>query len=126
MQKNKIHLIAVDDEEDIELLYTHFFEEEIDSGEIELTFITSPLDCLSILKNLSGNIVVLSDINMPVISGFELLEKIKSINHSIKVLMVSAYDSSDYIDKSFALGAEDFLVKPINFLDLKKKIFELF
>ena len=126
MQNNKIHVVAVDDEEDVKLLYTHFFEDEIESGELELSFMTSPLECMKILSGMSGNVVVVSDINMPEMTGFELIEKIKSLDKGIKVLMVSAYNTSEYIDKSLALGAEDFLVKPINFLDLKQKILELF
>ena len=126
MQKNKIHVIAVDDEEDAELLYTHFFEDEVAQGIVNLTFINSPLKCLDILPSLEGNRVVLSDINMPDMSGFELLEKIKDFDESIKVLMVSAYDLKDYIDKCFDLGAEEFLVKPINFIELKNRILKLF
>ena len=126
MVNNLIHVIAVDDEEDTELLYTHFFEDEVASGRIKLTFITSPLECFNLLPQIEGNRVVLSDINMPEISGFDLLAKVKSLDEEIKVLMVSAYDQRDYIDRCLALGAEDFLVKPINFIDLKKRILDLF
>lgn len=125
-QKNIINVIAVDDEEDAELLYTHFFEDEVAAGLINLTFINSPLECLKILPDLSGNRVILSDINMPEMSGFDLLQKIKSFDDSIKVLMVSAYDLKDYVDKCLDLGAEDFLVKPINFIELKNRILNLF
>jgi DNA-binding NtrC family response regulator len=122
----KIQIIAVDDEGDARILYKHFFKSEVQRGEVELSFLTSPQECLDLLQNLKGKIIVLSDINMPGMSGFELLKEIKSNYPEVKVMMVSAYDIQDYVEKASQLGALDYIHKPVDFDKLKQSIFDLF
>jgi CheY-like chemotaxis protein len=69
-------------------------------------------------------ILILSDINMPGMSGLELLERIKSKNHTPPpvVMMITAYSDTDNYKRAMELGADDFLTKPVDFKVLKEKI----
>ena len=70
-------------------------------------------------------VYVFSDINMPGMTGLELLQKIKMKFPSIKVSMISAYGDSENHDKAMSSGAKEFFTKPIDFTSLKKEIREI-
>lgn len=122
-----IQLIAVDDESDAKLLYDYFFRAPVEEGKLELTFISESEDFLKkVVKLRSSKTVVLLDINMPGISGIDLLKKINSQFPEIKVVMVSAYSENSTRRKCLDLGAEDYIEKPVDFDALKSKILSLF
>lgn len=119
-------ILIVDDERDVEMLFRQKFRKEIKNDNLELMFAFSGNEALELLEATDPpNVVyVFSDINMPGMTGLELLEKIKSRFPSIKVSMISAYGDSENHDKAISSGAKEFFTKPIDFLSLKKEIKE--
>jgi len=116
--------LVVDDEKDVEMLFLQKFRKEIRSGAIEMVFAFSGQEAINILNdNKPPDVVyVFSDINMPGMSGLELLTKIKNDFPEINVSMISAYGDSENYDKAIQSGAKEFFTKPINFDSLKEEI----
>jgi len=116
--------LIVDDEKDVEMLFLQKFRKEIRKGEIEMIFAFSGLEALEILKDTDPPdvVYVFSDINMPVMSGIELLQMIKTNYPHIKVSMISAYGDNDNYQKAIESGAKEFFTKPIDFTSLKDEI----
>ena len=121
-------VLVVDDERDIQPLFQQRFRREIRSGEIEFAFAYSGEEALSYMnKNKQEAVLILSDINMPGMSGLELLKNIKD-NHREPppvVMMITAYGDEDNYKRAMELGADDFLTKPVDFSHLKGKIKEI-
>ncbi len=119
--------LVVDDERDIELLFLQKFRKEIRSGELELVFAFSGQEAIDILDSTRPPdvVYVFSDINMPGMTGLELLDIIKQKYPDIHVSMISAYGDSDNHRKAMASGAKEFFTKPIDFETLKQEIHEL-
>jgi Response regulator containing CheY-like receiver, AAA-type ATPase, and DNA-binding domains len=113
----------VDDEVSVGFLSRMKFRQAIEDGSIELHFFEGARDCLKYLhamKEHHGDMILFTDINMPSISGFDLLTQVKSQYPLIPVYMMSAYDDSASVDKSKHLGAKGYFTKPVNFGDIKK------
>jgi CheY-like chemotaxis protein len=96
-------------------------------GEIDFHFTFSGEDALEYLDSSKAAdlVLILSDINMPGISGIELLRILKEKYSHLKVFMITAYDDKDKYEKAIQYGAEEYLTKPIDFNRLKKEIFSL-
>lgn len=116
--------LVVDDEKDVEMLFLQKFRKEIRSGAVELVFAFSGQEALDILNdaNPPDVVYVFSDINMPGMSGLELLEIIKGDHPHIKVSMISAYGDDENYHKAIRSGAKEFFTKPIDFDSLKSEI----
>ena len=78
-------------------------------------------EALDILSQNNLDLIIL-DINLPDLSGFDLIEQIKIINSNIPILILSACDLDSSILHGFNLGAEDYVTKPFNIEILHKKI----
>lgn len=119
--------MVVDDERDIEPLFRQRFKKEIQNGLIEFCFAFSGEDAIEYLKQTSATdlVMILSDINMPGISGIELLRLIKDQFAHLKVFMITAYDDKGKFEQAINLGADDYLLKPIDFDKLKTEILSL-
>jgi len=117
-------ILFVDDERDVEALFRQKFRKEIKSGELELAFAFSGKEALEILgaENPPKFVYVFSDINMPGMSGLQLLEEIKSRFPMMRVSMISAYGDSENYDKAISSGAKGFFTKPVDFDRLKEEI----
>ncbi|MFB6318332.1 response regulator [Saccharicrinis sp. FJH54] len=118
-------ILVVDDEKDIQPLFQQRFRKEIRSGEIEFVFAYSGEEALQQIEHYRHEaILILSDINMPGMSGLELLAKIKQKMHEPPptVMMITAYGDDENYRKAMELGADDFLTKPVDFGSLKEKI----
>lgn len=118
-------ILVVDDEIDVRLLFEQRFRKEIRSGEMEFVFAFSGEEALMYL-NLHEHeaVLILSDINMPGMSGLELLGHIKQkyLKPPPIVMMITAYGDADIYNSAKKLGADDFLTKPVDFLLLKEKL----
>ncbi|MFD0792161.1 response regulator [Mucilaginibacter litoreus] len=120
-------ILVVDDEEDVQPLFLQRFRKEIKNHEIELDFARSGEDALDYLKEKHSEVVlILSDINMPGMSGLELLTHIR---HDFEtpppppvVMMITAYGDEENYKQAMARGADDFLTKPLDFNLLKEKL----
>jgi len=118
-------ILVVDDEKDIQPLFEQRFRREIHKGQVEFAFAYSGEEALICLSNYQHEaVLILSDINMPGMSGLELLRKIKEKHHVPPpvVMMITAYGDSDNYKRAMELGADDFLTKPVDFSILKEKI----
>jgi len=116
--------LVVDDEKDVEMLFRQKFRKELRSGLIEMEFALSGQDALEILRNRKPPDVmyIFSDINMPGMTGIELLERVKNEFPKIKISMISAYGDAENYEKALNSGAKEFFTKPINFDSLKEEI----
>ncbi len=120
-------ILVVDDEFDIEELFLQKFRREIRNNEMEFSFAHSGEEALIFLQDHNSEaILILSDINMPGMSGIELLAKIRE-NYKTpppKVMMITAYGDEDNKNQALRLGADKFLTKPLDFKELKGLLFE--
>jgi two-component system, chemotaxis family, chemotaxis protein CheY len=118
-------VLVVDDEKDVQILFEQRFRREIRNGEVELGFAFSGEEALNFMKNHEHEaILILSDINMPGMSGLELLKNIKE-NYEAPppvVMMITAYGDDVNYQNALCLGADDFLTKPLDFTSLKDKL----
>ena len=119
-------ILVVDDEIDVKDLFEQRFRREIRSGEFELAFANSGEEALTYLANHPSEVVlILSDINMPGMSGFELLRHIRhdfNVPPPPVVMMTTAYGDAQSEQQATELGANDFLTKPLDFTLLKDKL----
>jgi len=118
-------VLVVDDEVDVRSLFEQRFRKEIKSGEIEFAFAFSGEEALTFLHAHEHEaVLILSDINMPGMSGLQLLERIKQKYHKPPpvVMMITAYGDEENYNMAKKLGADDFLTKPVDFVLLKQKL----
>jgi len=118
-------VLVVDDEQDIETLFQQKFRREIKEGKFTFRFALSGEEALRFLESHSATelVLILSDINMPGMTGLELLKRIKEKYGKQKVFLVTAYGDEHSYQQAIAAGADDFVGKPIDFDDLKKKMY---
>jgi len=117
-------ILVVDDETDIQTLFEQRFRKEIREKSLEFVFAFSGEDALKYLNNHEHEaVLILSDINMPGMSGLELLGHIKQkyIKPPPMVMMITAYGDAENFNMAKELGADDFLTKPVDFTLLKEK-----
>ncbi|MEN9600212.1 MAG: hypothetical protein RL596_2533 [Bacteroidota bacterium] len=127
-------ILVVDDELDVQTLFQQKFRKElfqqkfrkeIREGEFDFAFATSGEGALAYMTNHHQEaVLILSDINMPGMSGLQLLEKIKKeyATPPPVVMMITAYGDEENHQQAMQLGADDFLTKPVDFVSLKEKL----
>ena len=118
-------ILVVDDEKDVQVLFEQRFRREMKSGEMQFVFAFSGEEALDYLeKNESEAVLILSDINMPGMSGLQLLGLIKEKHKEPPplVMMITAYGDAENYNTAMSLGADAFLTKPLDFSMLKEKL----
>ncbi|MEJ7626835.1 MAG: response regulator [Ferruginibacter sp.] len=118
-------VLVVDDEKDVKVLFEQRFRKEIKSGELQLAFAFSGEEALQFMnKHEHEAVLILSDINMPGMSGLGLLKHIKQKYEKPPpvVMMITAYGDDENYNHAMELGADDFLTKPVDFIALKEKL----
>ena len=118
-------VLVVDDEKDVQTLFEQRFRKEIKSNEVQLAFAFSGEEALLYMQaNEHEAVLILSDINMPGMSGLELLRHIKEKYEKPPpvVMMITAYGDDENYNQAMGLGADDFLTKPVDFIALKEKL----
>jgi CheY-like chemotaxis protein len=118
-------VLVVDDEKDVQTLFEQRFRKEMRNGEMEFAFAFSGEEALQYLSaHVQEAVLILSDINMPGMSGLELLRRIKQEYHEPPpvVMMITAYGDAENYNQATRLGADDFLTKPVDFAVLKEKL----
>ena len=120
-------ILVVDDEADIRLLFEQRFRREIRDGIFSFSFAFSGEEALTYLQqeqHYSEVVLILSDINMPGMSGLELLRRIRELHphRPPAVVMITAYGDQNNRQQASRFGADDFLTKPIDFKTLKEKL----
>jgi len=118
-------ILVVDDERDVKILFEQRFRKEIRNGDLTFIFSFSGEEAITVLKSMEQEaVLILSDINMPGMSGLELLEFIKKdyLKPPPVVMMITAYGDDDNFNSAKKLGADEFLTKPLDFTMLKDKL----
>jgi two-component system, chemotaxis family, chemotaxis protein CheY len=118
-------ILVVDDEKDVQSLFEQRFRKEIRNEEITFVFAYSGEEALIRLEEHKHEaVLILSDINMPGMSGLELLKHIKGKYYAPPpvVMMITAYGDPENYKRAMELGADDFITKPVDFNVLKEKI----
>ncbi|MBC8151746.1 MAG: response regulator [Bacteroidetes bacterium] len=121
-------ILVVDDETDVKFLFEQRFRREIRAGAMSFAFANSGEAALSYLSEHGTEaVLILSDINMPGMSGLELLRRIRQSPNVPPpvVMMITAYGDQQNHDMAMEYGADDFLTKPIDFVQLKDKLTHL-
>lgn len=120
-------ILIVDDEKSVQFLYEKVFKKEVAEGLFELVFSISGEDALEQINKTDENNfqLIVSDINMPGLSGFELLREVKNIRPLLTVFMSSAYTDTERQSLAKELGADDYITKPVDFAALKEKMLEV-
>jgi CheY-like chemotaxis protein len=115
---------VVDDEPDVEVLFRQQFRHDLRAGRYTMDFAKSAAVALQRIGDVAGVslILILSDINMPGMSGLELLPKAKALRPDVPVIMITAYGDAETKRKAFERGAEALLTKPIGFVRLRNEI----
>ena len=122
-----IHVLIVDDEEDVQWLFKQRFRREIKAGRLAFHFAFSGEEALAYLRQegAASIVLVLSDINMPGMTGLELLRLIKHDFTGLPVHMITAYGNDETYQKALAYGADGYLTKPLDFDQLKQTLAHL-
>ena len=116
-------ILVVDDEPDVEVLFRQQFRRELRVGRFTMEFAQSaPAALERIIDSSVSLILILSDINMPGMSGLELLPKVKAARPDVPVIMITAYGDAETKRKALEGGAEALLTKPIDFPMLRGEI----
>jgi len=117
-------VLVVDDEPDVEALFRQQFRRDLRSQRFIMDFASSASDALSRIGSSIGQslILILSDINMPGMTGLEMLPKVKEMRPDVPVIMITAYGDADTRRKALESGATGLLTKPIDFTLLREEI----
>jgi CheY-like chemotaxis protein len=117
-------ILVVDDEPDVEVLFRQRFRRDLRAGRFTMQFAQSGPAALQRISDAvdASLILILSDINMPGMSGLELLPKAKALRPDVPVIMITAYGDAETKRRALENGAEALLTKPIDFVTLRNEI----
>jgi CheY-like chemotaxis protein len=117
-------ILVVDDEPDVEVLFRQQFRRDLRDGRFTMEFAQSALAALQCIDNAgdASLILILSDINMPGMSGLELLPKAKALRPDVPIIMITAYGDAETKRQALENGAEALLTKPVDFCALRNEI----
>ena len=120
----KILVLVVDDEPDVEALFRQQFRKDLRAQRFGMDFASSAAEALARIASTDEQslILILSDINMPGMTGLEMLPKVKEMRPSVPVLMITAYGDPETRRKAIQSGATGLLTKPIDFTLLREEI----
>ena len=118
------YILVVDDEPDVEELFRQQFRRDVRAGRFVLEFASSAPEAMQKAEAIVDPtlILILSDINMPGMSGLEMLPKVRAARPAVPVIMITAYGDADTRRAALERGAEALLTKPIDFALLRQEI----
>jgi len=117
-------ILVVDDEPDVEDLFRQQFRKELRASRFVMEFTQSAPEALAVVgrADAASLILILSDINMPGMSGLDLLPKARAARPDVPVIMITAYGDQDTRRKAIEAGAAGLFTKPIDFPELRGEI----
>jgi two-component system, chemotaxis family, chemotaxis protein CheY len=115
-------VLVVDDEADMRPLFEQRFRRHISRGEVRFEFGASGDEALVKLTQLAEVGLILCDIRMPGMDGFEMLEAIRAQRPATPVYLVTGYHGREYVRRAMELGASGYLTKPLDFDELEELI----
>jgi len=121
-----IKILSVDDEQDLEALLTQYFRRKIRKGEYEFSFAHNGLEALRMMLDHPDFDIILSDINMPEMDGYEVAERIRAIDPKVLIFFLTDRTEKNDRLKGFSLKANDYLAKPFYPEELLARIEERF
>jgi CheY-like chemotaxis protein len=118
------YILVVDDEPDVEDLFRQQFRRDVRAGRFVLEFAASAPEAMEKAASIvdPALILILSDINMPGMSGLEMLPRVRAARPAVPVIMITAYGDADTRRTALERGAEGLLTKPIDFRLLRQEI----
>jgi CheY-like chemotaxis protein len=119
-----VYILVVDDEPDVEALFRQQFRREMRAGRFQLEFAPSAAAALARAADVRDPllILILSDVNMPGMSGLDMLPEVRAKRPDVPVIMITAYGDAETRKKAIERGAEGLLTKPIDFAVLRQEI----
>ena len=119
-----VYILVVDDEPDVEPLFRQHFRRDLRAGRFQMEFAPSASDALRLASEVRDPslILILSDINMPGMSGLDMLPKVRAEHPDVPVIMITAYGDAETRRKAIERGAIGLLTKPIDFALLRQEI----
>jgi CheY-like chemotaxis protein len=119
-----VYILVVDDEPDVESLFRQQFRRDLRAGRFHMEFAPSAPAALERAVDLRDPslVLILSDINMPGMSGLEMLPEVRARRPDVPVIMITAYGDTETRRKAIERGAEGLLTKPIDFAQLRQEI----
>ena len=119
-----VYILVVDDEPDVEDLFRQQFRRDLRAGRFMMEFAPSAPAALQRAADVRDPslILILSDINMPGMSGLEMLPEVRAKRPDVPVIMITAYGDAETRRKAIERGAEGLLTKPIDFVQLRQEI----
>lgn len=119
-----VYILVVDDEPDVEALFRQQFRRDLRAGRFQMEFASSASDALKLAAEVRDPslILILSDINMPGMSGLDMLPKVRAEHPHVPVIMITAYGDAETRRKAIERGAIGLLTKPIDFALLRQQI----
>ena len=119
-----VYILVVDDEPDVEALFRQQFRRDLKAERFRMEFAPSAHEALARAAEIKDPslVLILSDINMPGMTGLELLPKAKAVRPDVPVIMITAYGDADTKRRALEGGAEALLTKPIDFATLRNEI----
>lgn len=119
-----VYILVVDDEPDVEALFRQQFRRDLRSGRFQMEFAPSAPAALERAAELRepSLVLILSDINMPGMSGLEMLPQVRARRPDVPVIMITAYGDNETRRTAIERGAEGLLTKPIDFAQLRQEI----
>ena len=117
-------ILVVDDEPDVAVLFRQQFRRDLRADRFTMEFALSAPEALQLISDAQGValILILSDINMPGMTGLELLPKAKVLQPDVPIIMITAYGDAETKRRALDGGAEALLTKPIDFVALRSEI----
>jgi CheY-like chemotaxis protein len=117
-------VLVVDDEPDVEALFRQHFRRDLRAERFAMDFAMSAPDALARVAGTTEQslILILSDINMPGMSGLEMLPRVRELRPDVPVIMITAYGDPETRRKAIEGGATGLLTKPIDFALLRQEI----
>ena len=119
-----VYILVVDDEPDVESLFRQQFRRDLRTGRFLMEFAPSAPAALARASDVADPslILILSDINMPGMSGLEMLPKVRANRPEVPVIMITAYGDPETRRQAIERGAVGLLTKPIDFALLRHEI----
>jgi two-component system, response regulator, stage 0 sporulation protein F len=122
---SKKYLVFVDDEEDLHEVIKFYFKKEVKADLFQTAHFLNGKECLGFLEEKASMvevILIVSDINMPVMDGITLLENVKKLYPHIEVHMVTAYGDDEYVNGAKEFGADGYHIKPLDFSRFRENV----
>lgn len=117
-----IKILIVDDERDTDFLIKQRYRHALKSQQVFFYFARNGRQALDILEKNSAIDILITDLNMPIMNGIELLNQLDDRFSTMKKFALSAYSDDENIQLAREAGAQDFITKPIDFINFEQKI----